>query len=107
MEKHGEIRENLTPPDAAEEDSSPNMVKECTEKLKRDLEDHLTRRAGDRAKNTLDPSRYQEVVMSSLRAVLHPTGSWSSRLRGSESCPSPFLDMASLAMPDGNKTALQ
>ena len=36
-----------------------------------------------------------------------PTSNWSSRLRGSEHFPSPFLDMASLAMPEDIRTALK
>jgi hypothetical protein len=43
----------------------------------------------------------------SYRGVFDPTGSSASRMRGSESFPSPFLDMASMAMPDGNKNALE
>lgn len=42
-----------------------------------------------------------------MRGVLDPAGAWSSRLRGSENFPSPFLDMASLAMPDSNRNALE
>ena len=42
----------------------------------------------------------------SYRSTLDPAGGWASRLRGSENFPSPFLDMASLAMPDDNMDAL-
>lgn len=38
---------------------------------------------------------------------IDPAGSFSSRLRGSENFPSPFLDMASMAMPANNKNALE
>lgn len=36
-----------------------------------------------------------------------PTAPWSAMTRGSENFPSPFFDMASMAMPDTNKSALQ
>lgn len=40
-------------------------------------------------------------------SAFDPAGSWASKLRGSEHFPSPFLDMASLAMPESGSTALQ
>jgi len=43
----------------------------------------------------------------SMRGSLDPTGGWSNTLRGSEHFPNPFFDMASLAMPEANKNALQ
>jgi len=43
----------------------------------------------------------------SMQYNVDPTAKWSSRLRGSEHFPSPFLDMASLAMPEDIRTALK
>lgn len=42
----------------------------------------------------------------SYRGMLDPTGGFASKLRGSENFPSPFLDMASLSMPENNMDAL-
>jgi len=41
------------------------------------------------------------------RTSMDPTGSWSNKLRGSEHFPSPFLDMASMAMPEDIRTTLE
>jgi hypothetical protein len=44
---------------------------------------------------------------TSYRNTLDPSSGWSGKLRGSEHFPSPFLDMASLAMPESNRNALE
>lgn len=44
---------------------------------------------------------------SSYRNLLDPSGAWSQRLSSSEHFPSPFLDMASLAMPESISNALE
>lgn len=46
-------------------------------------------------------------MAGSLRAINDPFGGWSGRLRGSENFPSPFLDMASLAMPENIHNAME
>src|SRR5690554_6013047 len=47
------------------------------------------------------------MALLSTRAQFEPASSWNGRLRNGEFFPSPFLDMASLAMPTDHKNALE
>src|SRR5690606_38040038 len=43
----------------------------------------------------------------SIRSHFEPSSAWNGRMRSGEFFPSPFLDMASLAMPTDNRNALE
>lgn len=47
------------------------------------------------------------MTLLSMRSHVDPVASYAGRIRNSEHFPSPFFDMASLAMPESNQAALE